>query len=392
MFPNFTAMSYITLSRKQLFELVWSEPFLTLSKKYHISDTGLRKICVRMAIPYPRTGHWQRIRAGSNVRLPNFKSNLNIDATVTLELRETRSSADNVVLQRDQEFIRVQNAIESDPRVSLVVPKNLSSRNPQIALARKSLKDTTYRYKANEIRTTGVNELSISVSKPLVSRALRIVDTLIKAVNARGHDVFVGTETHASVHGQSIKISLQEVTKRVTNESEQGSYRKYNHVASGILMLRIISARKKEFKDDIEGMRPLEIQLSTILAWLEVEGKEMQFQAFQDAIKECERSEMRQIQELFENMQRKELIAFRTLLDKAKRWQDANTLRDFLAAMEKNQPQSENFLQWCQWVKAKIDWFDPITNAQDPYMTGVDRATLEPPGLQSWERDSWRRR
>lgn len=52
-----TVMNQISLTRNELYELVWSEPLLTLSKKYNISDNGLRKIWVRMNIPpsYSRT-------------------------------------------------------------------------------------------------------------------------------------------------------------------------------------------------------------------------------------------------------------------------------------------------------------------------------------------------
>ncbi len=47
-------MSKAKLSREELYNLVWSEPFSTLSKKYAISDVGLRKACIRMNIPLPR--------------------------------------------------------------------------------------------------------------------------------------------------------------------------------------------------------------------------------------------------------------------------------------------------------------------------------------------------
>lgn len=38
-------MDSIILTRQQLFDLVWKESLLSLSKQYLISDVGLRKIC-----------------------------------------------------------------------------------------------------------------------------------------------------------------------------------------------------------------------------------------------------------------------------------------------------------------------------------------------------------
>ncbi len=46
----------ITITRKQLCDMVWSEPLSRLAKKYQISDNGLRKICRRMKIPLPPNG------------------------------------------------------------------------------------------------------------------------------------------------------------------------------------------------------------------------------------------------------------------------------------------------------------------------------------------------
>jgi hypothetical protein len=51
-------MDKITLSRRELYNLVWSQSMLSLSKKYNISDVGLRKICRKMKIPTPAVGHW----------------------------------------------------------------------------------------------------------------------------------------------------------------------------------------------------------------------------------------------------------------------------------------------------------------------------------------------
>ncbi len=59
-------------TRKELYDLVWSESLLTLCKKYAISDVGLRKICVRMNIPLPKAGHWMKLQFGKKVRVIPF--------------------------------------------------------------------------------------------------------------------------------------------------------------------------------------------------------------------------------------------------------------------------------------------------------------------------------
>ena len=51
------------LSRKELYELVWSEPMKILAPRFGISDVGLRKACDRAEIPTPGPGHWAIFRS-----------------------------------------------------------------------------------------------------------------------------------------------------------------------------------------------------------------------------------------------------------------------------------------------------------------------------------------
>jgi hypothetical protein len=48
------------LSRKELYELVWSEPMKILAPRFGISDVALRKACARAEIPTPGPGHWAK--------------------------------------------------------------------------------------------------------------------------------------------------------------------------------------------------------------------------------------------------------------------------------------------------------------------------------------------
>jgi hypothetical protein len=54
------------LSRKELYELVWSEPMKNLSVRFGISDVALKKTCARAAIPTPDRGHWAKREAGKS--------------------------------------------------------------------------------------------------------------------------------------------------------------------------------------------------------------------------------------------------------------------------------------------------------------------------------------
>lgn len=51
-----------TLSREDLYELVWSKPMRELAKDFGISDVTLAKHCRSLAIPIPGRGYWARRR------------------------------------------------------------------------------------------------------------------------------------------------------------------------------------------------------------------------------------------------------------------------------------------------------------------------------------------
>lgn len=58
------------LSRKELYDKVWSVPMHTLSKELGMSDVGLAKACRRRGIPVPPRGYWAKKHAGKRVSQP----------------------------------------------------------------------------------------------------------------------------------------------------------------------------------------------------------------------------------------------------------------------------------------------------------------------------------
>lgn len=51
-----------TFTRKELYELVWSEPMRDLAKRFEISDVGLAKACRTAEIPVPPRDYWNNRR------------------------------------------------------------------------------------------------------------------------------------------------------------------------------------------------------------------------------------------------------------------------------------------------------------------------------------------
>jgi hypothetical protein len=176
------------LTRTELYDLVWSTPLSTLAKRYGISYDHLRKTCKKVDVPIPKTGHWQRVKHGK----PPIATPLSINDSAEQSVELGMNSADprDIPLVVD-EVKAHQQRVEIELRDLLNIPQKLI--NPD------RLTQATMRRFAESARddwhvgySSNAEELSVSASKPLRQRALRIFDTLIKALRFRGHGIKAG--------------------------------------------------------------------------------------------------------------------------------------------------------------------------------------------------------
>jgi len=63
-------------NRVDLYNEVWNQPLVKLSRKYGISDVRLGKVCRKLKIPHPGRGYWAKKKAGTTLEqmpLPEYK-------------------------------------------------------------------------------------------------------------------------------------------------------------------------------------------------------------------------------------------------------------------------------------------------------------------------------
>jgi hypothetical protein len=78
-------------NRVDLYNEVWSQPLVMLSRKYGISDVRLGKVCRKLKIPHPGRGFWAKRAVGQAVEqvpLPEFN-----DAPVVRRLKTNIGAA-----------------------------------------------------------------------------------------------------------------------------------------------------------------------------------------------------------------------------------------------------------------------------------------------------------
>jgi len=278
-------MEEITLTRRELYDLVWSQPMLTLSKKYSISDVGLRKICIRMNIPLPDAGHWQKLQFKKRATIKALPKDFSGNEKINLRLRE---EGEGKTLGIRSQLSILQKEIENDPKLILKVPEKLI--NPEIlVVAAKDSLDKKLNYTSfNDVINCEKNALDIRVAPQNVKRSLRFMDTLIKLLKKRGHGILIqNSHTYVVVEEGNIEICIREKLKKVIVHNGYSEGTEYH--PNGILSFKMNGFYGTEWKD---GKELLEMQLSKIIAKLELQGRAEKERRIKSQILQAERIEM----------------------------------------------------------------------------------------------------
>jgi AcrR family transcriptional regulator len=92
-----------TLSRRDLYNLVWAKPMTAAAESVGLSPNGLAKICDRMLIPYPTRGHWTKAEQDPRPPLPKA-AGLDQDVTIASDRSASRRARTRLAPQarRDQ--------------------------------------------------------------------------------------------------------------------------------------------------------------------------------------------------------------------------------------------------------------------------------------------------
>ena len=363
-------MEKIILTRKELFDLVWSKPVAALLRKYDIKNSELKKILAEMNIPTPEMGHWQRLQYGKPIEIKELPIDFSGRKEVTLTIRENPLSI-NTSPQKT-----LKESLEKDANLPLKVNQKLSKPDILIIEARESLKkkrsesDSRYvglnygRYKG--VVETKSNELRIRVSPANVGRALRFLDGIIKLLRARQHDIIVENDhTYAVVEEERFEISLKE---RFFRTKSSDSWLSFDYQPSGILVFKLESYPYKEWKD---GQRLLEDRLPDILAWFELYAQKRRKERLYYEEQRKIREEKERIEREIRARKEKEIRNFRNLVKEANQWHQTQIIRAYISYVESKALEcnelSDNLKHWIEWSNQKADWYDPIKKKKIQY-------------------------
>ena len=88
-----------SMSREELFALVWERPATDVAREMGISDVMLGKLCRRLQVPKPPRGYWARVASGKTQRRPPLPA---YRAEIAERLRKQARSTSQVRLSKLQ--------------------------------------------------------------------------------------------------------------------------------------------------------------------------------------------------------------------------------------------------------------------------------------------------
>jgi hypothetical protein len=337
-----------TYEREVLYQQVWNEPGTAVAKHYAISGSALGRICEALNVPRPERGYWTKVRRGLGPPIPPLPPDARVAKTTVHHSR---------ILDRE----RIELSMDDGRSISgapIIVGEVLGRMHPLIAASKRTLARSEVRH--GRLVAVGAC-VDISVSPDHLDRALRVMNTLLHALEERGLPVEVVAlpgarptdplvpTTRVSVHGEWIRFGVTEelVQHRPpqTAEPPKGltatELEWWSHInrprmqllPSGVLTLRIkhedVGARIS-WRD---GQAPIETRLNEFVQQLFVVA---------DAIKQIHEANLNWNKKWLEDEAAKRAQAeadereareLAELQMTVARWREARELRAFIADM-----------------------------------------------------------
>lgn len=365
------------LTRKRLYEIVWSESMVQAAKRFGITDVGLAKICRSNDIPLPPQGYWSRNasnRGGPQLPLPNP------DSDTRIVIRGVSHRPKKPALPDDIAEVIAAVRRKQSP---VVVRDNLRGAHPLVTSANDELRSA----RCGPERIIIVPDspsLQLAVSKNSLRRALLVMDAVLRAICRCADAICPGPRI--AMLGTEVVLRMTEVMERKPVDDDESfsisegydfHHRRRDRVPSGRLTLQVRDGQNRFYDQQVwrdTPTKPLESQMEILIDGLfAFVGRELQShkREEQQAVQR-EQSRLSLLEAERRRAERAKVVAveyqrFEKLLDESKRWHRSQRLRAYIAAKKEQylaihaeiEPDSE-FGQWLRWAMSCADWLDPL--------------------------------
>lgn len=395
----------ITLTREELYELVWTKPMARLAAEYAISDVGLAKLCARCDVPTPPRGYWAKKEAGKAPRRPRLPPSDDDSRIRLTPVGQTEGAPEHDELAR-----AIAELKRPDHRI--VVAERLQSPCALVKEANVALKEAS-------VDQRGILErprrcLDLRVSPAARARALRVADALLKACAERDWAVAIedgATKVH--VGEVPIGLAIEELLETVelpakpdlSTDRYEFHYirRETAEKPSGYLAVRL-EAPEHSLNQSVQRnwrgseKRPLEDRLNQVIVGIlkladAARAERVRRQRQEQARREQEQRRQAALaeQQRLRTALAQERANVACLRDQVARWRESHELRRFVEAVRERGVLQELGLEgqelahWISWALRQADRLDPFTPSPPSILDQAEQIE----GMGDGRRGNW---
>lgn len=384
----------VDIEREAIYQEVWSDPVSTVSKRYGLSDNGLRKICKKLGVPLPEAGYWARLRAGQQIKRPKLPKHdgpsivrawpqayarrfvLDPDETrdrrqieedeAREESRIVSSNADvfqhKLIRALSKRLLEIDKQIEEDDRPRRTT-ENWEPRFPSVSFRIR---------RPGGVLDMGPGYAAVIATPQTRHRALSIADAFFVAMEARGFKVRL-TDMHTVIACKDIAMQFR--LSEMTEKTGSGiGHERWSPLGRLRITMRESLYAGKEIRARDEADVTLEEQLNMFAVRLRVAVLGF------DSREENRKEQARQHTEMKRRIEnaawhdrtaaeaaQSEKLAVESLFTEADQSDACERRRRYLERVELlardrgiDVSEASQLGQWLAWARASCDALDPI--------------------------------
>lgn len=178
-------MAPSSLTREQLYELVWSEPMLKVAARYDVSSSYMARVCTLLNVPRPERGYWAKLAVGKAPPKP--------------PLPEARPGDESVWTKGGGPFSKKDRALPRPPskrHKRKIKPTASKLKNhPLINGAKRHFEKQLYVHDVGYLKPTKKLLVDLVVTKPCLDRALSFANELFLSLESKGNHVVIAPKS-----------------------------------------------------------------------------------------------------------------------------------------------------------------------------------------------------
>ena len=189
-----------TLTRQELFEIVWQEPMLRIAEKIGVSSSYMARICTALRVPRPPRGYWSKLEYGQSPSRPPLPPAEPGDATIWRRGHPLEYSQPLDFKTSLPELAKIRKTKPLHPNAKHVL---IDGARAHFVAGRKS--------DDGLLRPNKKLLVDIVVSEHMLNNALSSANILFQALEARGHRVILALQNSRAHRAE---VDEREVPKK----------------------------------------------------------------------------------------------------------------------------------------------------------------------------------